>query len=83
MQLAFAKRIICDSKILGGKPVVKGTRISVEFILGLLQSGLSLNEIIREYPHLTRADLEAALAFSKQRLAGEEIIPLERVKARP
>ena len=49
-------RISIDSKILGGKPVIKGTRISIEFIIELLASGMSVEEIIKEYPHLKKED---------------------------
>ncbi len=82
MKLIFEKRIVCDPKILGGKPVIYGTRISVEYVLELLQSGLSLNQILEEYPQLKRADLQVALAFSRRRVANEEMIPLPKLKIR-
>ena len=69
------QRIVCNPKILGGKPVIKGTRLSVEFILELLRSGLSFKEIIAEYPGLKRGDLEAVLLFAKHAVSREEIIP--------
>lgn len=74
MPFLFLKRIICDPKILGGKPIIKGTRISVEFVLELLRSGMSFENILKEYAHLTRADLEAAVAFARQAVSREEII---------
>lgn len=59
----MTERIIIDEKILAGKPIIKGTRISVEFILELLSSGMSVQEILKEYPHLKREDVLAASAY--------------------
>ncbi|MDO8582329.1 MAG: DUF433 domain-containing protein [bacterium] len=74
--ILFSKRIVCNPKILKGKPVIKGTRISVEFILELLHSGMSLQNILDEYTQLSKVDLEAALAFAKHAVSHEEVIPL-------
>ena len=57
-------RIVTDPKILGGKPVVKGTRISVSLILNLLASGMDTQDIIDEYPHLKVADIQAAAKYA-------------------
>ena len=67
------ERITVDSSILAGKPIIKGTRMSVEFILEMLSSGISVEEILREYPHLSKADILAALAYATKRLKHEEI----------
>lgn len=75
------KRIVCNPNILGGKPVIVGTRISVEFILELLHSGMSFSDIIKEYPHLKRRDLEAALAFARHAVSREEVIHFELATA--
>ncbi|MBI3600725.1 MAG: DUF433 domain-containing protein [Nitrospinae bacterium] len=53
--------IVCDPKILGGKPIIKGTRISVALILQNIASGMSKEDILRGYPTLTKDGLEAAL----------------------
>lgn len=74
--ILFSKRIVCDPKILKGKPVIKGTRISVEFILELLRSGMSFDTILDEYAQLSKTDLEAALAFAKHAVSREEVAPL-------
>ena len=50
-------KITTDPKILGGKPVIKGTRISVEFILSLLESGMEITEILKESSHLKKVDI--------------------------
>ncbi len=52
-------RITADPKILGGKPIIRGTRISVEFILELLASGAAEAEILQDYPHLKSNDIKA------------------------
>ncbi len=54
-------RITANPKILGGKPIIRGTRLSVEFILDLLASGMSEEEILEDYPHITREDIRACL----------------------
>ncbi len=60
----FEKRIETNPKILLGKPVIKGTRISVSLILDLLASGMTPEEIIKEYPHLKLADIQAATKYA-------------------
>jgi uncharacterized protein (DUF433 family) len=67
-------RITYDPAVLGGKPIIKGTRISVQFILELLAAGMSIDEILAEYPHLTREDVLAAIDYAAKTIAGEEII---------
>jgi len=57
-----------------GKPVIKGTRITVELILKKLSEGMSLDEVIQAYPHLTREDILAALSYSADVISKEEII---------
>jgi uncharacterized protein (DUF433 family) len=57
-------RIAVDSQILGGKPVVRGTRIAVEFVLELLAAGQSEHEILASYPGLTREDILACLSYA-------------------
>lgn len=57
------KRITANPEILGGKPVIKGTRISVELILSKIASGMSERDILEDYPHLTAADIKAALEY--------------------
>ena len=66
-------RIIFDPKILGGKPIIKGTRISVEFILELLSSGMRMEEILKEYPHLKRPDILESISYAARSVKHEEI----------
>lgn len=56
-------RIVSDTDILLGKPTIKGTRISVELLLDRLADGWSMEDILTSYPHITREDMLAALAF--------------------
>ena len=72
-------RVIINADILSGKPIIKGTRISVEFILELLSSGMSIEDILKEYPHLTKRDILAALEYATQRLKQEEVYTTEAV----
>ena len=60
------ERIVVDPAILGGKPVVKGTRIPVVLILRALAEGMSVEELIDGYPHLTREDILDAKAFGEE-----------------
>ncbi len=68
------ERITYDPNILGGKPIIKGTHISVQFILELLGAEMSIDEILTEYPHLQREDILAALDYEAKTIANEEII---------
>ena len=58
-------RITADPKVLGGKPVIRGTRISVELVLELLDAGWTHDQILASYPHLVEDDLAAVLAYSR------------------
>jgi len=71
------ERIVINNEVLAGKPIIKGTRISVEFILELLSSGMSVEEILREYPHLKKEDILSALAYAVRMLKKEEIYTLQ------
>lgn len=70
-------RIVVDPSILAGKPIIQGTRISVEFILEMLASGMDIEEIVKEYPHLKKTDILAALAYAVRRIKQEEIYVLK------
>lgn len=59
-------RIVSDPHILGGKPIIKGTRVSVEFLLELFASGASHEQVLKAYPHLSSQDLNEALEFASR-----------------
>lgn len=67
----WREHIHSDADILGGKPVVRGTRISVELILEYLSEGAPVSEILKAYDHLTEADVRAAVAFTHDLLVKE------------
>jgi uncharacterized protein (DUF433 family) len=70
-------RIVLDPLVLTGKPVIRGTRISVDFILELLASGWNESSILKEYPGLEREDILACIRYA------QEIVRDERVYATP
>lgn len=70
------ERIAVNTEILGGKPVVKGTRIPVYLILELLASGMSEEDVLKEYPSLKVNDIRACLSYASKILLQEEIIPI-------
>lgn len=67
-------RITVNPKILCGKPIIKGTRISVEFVLELLASGMTINRIVEAYPHLTKKDILAVLDYAARTVKREELV---------
>lgn len=67
-------RITIDPKILFGKPVIKGTRISVELILRKIGEGMTDEQILQHHPHLTVEDIHAAAAYAADQLAADEIV---------
>ena len=68
-------RITVDAKILRGKPIIAGTRISVEFILELLAEGWTTPQIPDAYPQLTPEDINAAIRYAHSLLQQEEVYP--------
>jgi uncharacterized protein (DUF433 family) len=70
------ERIVVNPKIMGGKPIIKGTRITVEHVLKLLAQGLSSEQILKDFPHLTRNDIAAVLLYAAKTASEEEIYPL-------
>ena len=66
-------QITVDPNILVGKPIIKGTRISVEFVIDLLGRGWTTEQILREYDHLTAENLQACLAYASEVLKSERV----------
>jgi len=62
--MPLSERIVVDAGVLAGKPVIKGTRLAVEFILELLAAGKSEAELVESYPGLTREDILACLSYA-------------------
>jgi len=70
------ERITVDHKVMTGKPVIKGTRLTVEYILGLLAHGATIEEILQEYTGLTPEDIQACLLFASKSLESTLFMPL-------
>ena len=70
------KRITVNPKVLCGKPVISGTRLSVDYILNLLAHGSDIDEILDEYEGLKREDIQACLLFATKSLRNVEFMPL-------
>ncbi|MEM6654940.1 MAG: DUF433 domain-containing protein [Planctomycetota bacterium] len=66
-------RIVVDPDVLVGKPVIRGTRIAVEFVVDLLASGWSTADVVREYDHLQPEDVQACLAYASTVLQSERV----------
>src|ERR1700740_330682 len=74
--MSWQDRITIDPKVLVGKPVIKGTRISVEFLTELLANGWTHEQILKNYPHLTEEDIQAALHYATEAVKQEHVYPL-------
>ncbi len=71
--MVWQDRITIDPHVLVGKPIVKGTRISVEFVIDLLARGWTTEQILKEYDHLTPEDVQACLAYASDVLKSEKV----------
>lgn len=70
------ERITLNPQVMVGKPVIRGTRLTVEYILNLLAHGASVNEILDEYRGLTIEDIQACFLFATKSLASSDFLPL-------
>jgi uncharacterized protein (DUF433 family) len=68
-------RIVVDPNVLAGKPVVRGTRISVDLVIDLLARGYSKEQVIAQYDHLTLDDVHACFAYARELLQSERVFP--------
>ncbi len=73
-------RIVSDPEILVGKPTINGTRISVELLLDRMADGWSMDDILTSYPHITREDVLAALAFVAENFKEDSYIIMDKVR---
>jgi len=72
-------RISINPKIMVGKPVIRGTRLTVEYILNLLGHGTTINEILKEYEGIEPEDIQACLLFASRSMESTEFMPLSEV----
>ena len=66
-------RVTVDPAILGGKPIIRGMRLAVEHVLGMLAAGDTAERLLQEYPFLEPADIQACLAYAHRSMAGEQV----------
>jgi len=71
LNMVEEERMVIDEKILGGKHVIRGTRIPVYLIVELVANGLSIKDILKEYPELSEEDVKAALRYAASLLKRE------------
>jgi uncharacterized protein (DUF433 family) len=72
------ERIAVDADVLGGKPVIKGTRIAVELVIDLLARGYTAQQIVSQYDHVALDDVQACLAYAAEVLQSEKVYALPR-----
>jgi uncharacterized protein (DUF433 family) len=77
------ERIAIDPAVMTGKPVIRGTRITVELILRKLAEGATEADLLEDYPHLTTEDIRAAVAYGAASVAHEEVVLLPEAPVRP
>jgi len=70
----YREHITVDYRIMLGKPIIKGTRITIALILKKLAEGMEIKDVIEAYPHLKEENIRAALAYSSAVVAGEELL---------
>lgn len=76
MNLRYQDRIVVDPRILAGKPIVRGTRISVELVLKRLAEDLDLQTLFEAYPRLTPEDVKACIEYAQSLVEGEDVYPV-------
>ena len=80
--MTVTDRIEMNSKVMLGKPVIRGTRITVELLLRKLSEGATEADLCEAYPRLTRADIQAAIGYAADSVAHEETVVLRPLKSR-
>lgn len=74
----WRERIVVDTNVLVGKPVIQGTRMSVELVIDLLARGYSKEQILSQYDHITAEDIQACLAYASETLRSERVYAIPR-----
>jgi len=74
--MKLRERIEAKPEVLGGKPVIEGTRISVVLVLDALSNGATIDDLLTDYPHITRDDVLACVAYAAETLRSERFYPV-------
>lgn len=74
--MELMNRIVLNPDVLTGKPVIPGTRLSVQFIVGLLAKGMTNQDILNEYPYIEQAEIQACLLYASKSLDSSLFMPL-------
>lgn len=77
--MSWKAHIVADTSVLAGKPIIKGTRLSVDFILSLFAEGWIEKQVLDNYPQLSVEDLKAVFAFAQECLAEEKFVALGKL----
>lgn len=72
---ALLARITVNPEVFGGKPIVRGHRLAVEHVLGMLAAGDTIDDLVREYPWLERDDVQACLVYARRVVGHERVEP--------
>ena len=75
MTQKYQNRVALDPRIMTGKPIIKGTRITVELVLRLLAQGMTVEKVLAEYPQLKKEDIYAAIEYATEAIAEERVYP--------
>lgn len=75
-EVELLERITVDPRIFGGKPIIRGHRLAVEHVLGMLAAGSTADELLEGYPWLEREDIQACLVYAHRVVVGERVEPL-------
>ena len=76
--MSWPDRIVINERVMAGKPVIKGTRVTVELVLELLAGGWSTQKIMREYPGLVKEDILACIDYAREQVSEMQVFPLSR-----
>jgi uncharacterized protein (DUF433 family) len=76
--MSWPDRIVINERVMVGKPVIKGTRVTVELVLELLAGGWSTQKIMREYPGLVKEDILACIDYAREQVSEMHVFPLSR-----
>ena len=73
---ALLERIVANPQVMVGKPVIRGTRITVEQVMRMLSQGMTFEEILEQYQHITRQDILACLCYAEQAMTDNAFLSL-------